>query len=133
MDERRWILIAEDDEHIGRLIEFKLKRCGYEAKLARNGQEAVDSLGERPWSLLVLDIMMPLLDGWAVLRRARKTEELSGTPVLMLTAKNLHDELTARKTDMPGTWVLRKPFDPAELERVAASLIKKAPLPQEIP
>lgn len=121
-----WILIAEDDEHIARLIQFKLRKSGYEVELARNGQEAVGRLGDRAWSLLVLDVMMPILDGWAVLRRARETAELARTPVLMLTAKNIGKDPLAELADQDMTRVLRKPFDPAELARIVASMTETA-------
>lgn len=123
-----WVLIAEDDEHIARLIDFKLRKSGYETELARNGQEAVSRLAIRPWSLLVLDVMMPLVDGWTVLKRAREMDGLARVPVLMLTAKSLQgDHSVEGLVESRSTQVMRKPFDPAELSQRVASMIEGAP------
>ncbi len=117
------ILLAEDDEHIARLVAFKLGREGYRLELARNGQEAVDKLDAQIWGLVILDVMMPLLDGWSVLRLLRERPALRDTPVLMLTAKNLSGDL-ADAAASGATRILRKPFDPTELTRVVSGMIR---------
>lgn len=115
------VLIAEDEAHIAKLIEFKLKIEGFSVTIAPNGKAAMDLLKTKPWKLIILDVMMPLADGWEVLRFIRAHSEFKGIPVLMLTAKGqTRDQVAAAQ--LGATRFLKKPFDPAELGRVAKEL-----------
>ena len=121
------ILVAEDEEHIAKLVQFKLRKEGLEVTVARNGQEAVEALespvAERPFSLLVLDVMMPILDGWQVLKKLRSSmPERKDLPVLMLTAKSGETDM-AKSAELGATRFLKKPFDPAELHRVVVEML----------
>jgi DNA-binding response OmpR family regulator len=120
--EKKQILLAEDEEHIAKLVAFKLSREGYEVTIARNGKEAVDQLLSKPWSLLILDVMMPVTDGWQVLKQARATPSLASLPVLMLTAKS-HQQDMANAADLGATQFLKKPFEPANLALIVRKLI----------
>jgi DNA-binding response OmpR family regulator len=113
------ILLAEDEEHIAKLVAFKLNRDGFQLTIAKNGQEAMDHLDSKKWSLIILDVMMPIYDGWQVLKTARSTlgDEI---PVLMLTAKS-HQKDVANAAELGATQFMKKPFDPAEL----STLVKK--------
>jgi DNA-binding response OmpR family regulator len=116
------ILLAEDEEHIARLIEFKLRKEGLEVCTAKNGQEAIDQWSNGSgWSLVVLDVMMPIFDGWQVLKHLRLTD--STTPVLMLTAKSSEADFT-KSVELGATRFLKKPFDPAELARIVKEMMK---------
>lgn len=79
------ILVAEDDKGTRRLMQDTLADAGYEPMLAADGQEALDLLNKKHVDLLVLDVMMPKLDGFSLLSALRR--EGSQLPVLMLTAK----------------------------------------------
>ncbi len=114
------ILIAEDEEHIGKLIVFKLTKEGFAVTHARNGQEAINLLTSKDWKLLILDVMMPLADGWQVLKAARENPQTARTPVLVLTAKSIQTDM-AKSADLGATQFLKKPFEPAHL----AALVKK--------
>jgi DNA-binding response OmpR family regulator len=116
------ILLAEDEEHIAKLVEFKLSRDGFHVVIAKDGQEAIDQLGARKWKLIILDIMMPIHDGWKVLQVLRSTygEE---TPVIMLTAKG-HQKDMSHAAELGATQFIRKPFDPAELSDQVKKLLK---------
>jgi len=116
------ILIAEDDPQIARLVEFKLNREGFQVSIARNGKEAVDQMESDAWSLIILDIMMPILDGWEVLKRLKSSSQ-SQIPVLMLTAKSYQKKDIANAADLGATQFLRKPFDLSELVAVVNSLV----------
>lgn len=118
----RHILLAEDEDHIARLVAFKLQREGYVITIARNGQEAIDQLQARPWCLLILDVMMPICDGWEVLRRARAEPRLDGVAVLMLTAKGYSQDVT-NAAELGATEFIKKPFEPANLAAVVKRLI----------
>ncbi len=117
------ILLAEDEEHIAKLICFKLARDGFKVSVAKNGQDAVDQLGARPWSLVILDVMMPILNGWQVLE-SLKSSPASGTPVLMLTARQGQKDV-ARASELGATQFLSKPFDPAELSIRVKKLVQQ--------
>jgi DNA-binding response OmpR family regulator len=115
------ILLAEDEEHIAKLVEFKLTREGYSVFVAKNGQEAIDQFAARPWSLLILDVMMPIRNGWEVLQSLRASPWLS-IPVLMLTAKGNQKDV-AFAAELGATQLLRKPFDPDELAAVVKKIL----------
>jgi len=117
------ILLAEDEEHIAKLVAFKLGREGFAVTVAKNGQEAIDLAETRQWALAILDIMMPFQDGWAVLKVIRERHG-SEMPVLMLTAKGLG--LSPEDLQLPGkTRFLKKPFDPAELARIVRAMLEQ--------
>ena len=117
---KKAILVAEDEPHIAKLVEFKLNKEGYEVHVAPNGGVAIERLKERPWSLLILDVMMPVKDGWEVLRFVRSQAEFRSLPILMLTAKGAQKDM-ASAAELGATQFLKKPFDPAEL----AAMVKR--------
>ncbi|MCM2323371.1 MAG: response regulator transcription factor [Oligoflexia bacterium] len=119
------ILVAEDDEHISRLIAFKLGREGFEAVVAKDGAEALRLLGEGPWSLAILDAMMPFHDGWEVLRTLRGMPALAGLPVIMLTARS--DPQARAGAEALGARFMKKPFDPSELVVAVREAMESAP------
>lgn len=116
------ILMAEDEEHIARLVSFKLTKEGFKLIIAKNGQEAIDLLPSQEWSLIILDIMMPIKTGWEVLKEIRSSpnKTIAKTPVLVLSAKGLKKEV-ANAAELDAEQYLKKPFDPNEL----AALVKK--------
>ena len=113
MNDKIHILLAEDDESIAKLIQFKLNRDGYDITIARDGGQAVGQFGLQPWSLIILDVMMPVLNGWEVLK-ALRSSSWRDVPVLVVTAKNNQLDV-ASAAELGATEFLRKPFDPAAL------------------
>ena len=86
------VLIVDDEPNIVISLEFLLKREGFAVSVARDGEEGLACIrAERP-DLVVLDVMMPKLDGFAVLQAVRADPELAGTRVLMLSAKSREAE-----------------------------------------
>jgi DNA-binding response OmpR family regulator len=81
---RARILVADDEEAIQKLLSIPLQKEGYEVVVARDGQEALDVFGRERFDLVVLDIMMPRIDGMEVCRRMRA---VSTVPIIMLTAR----------------------------------------------
>ena len=79
------ILVIEDEEKIARFIELELKHEGYEVSKAFDGREGLEMAQSGSFDLILLDIMLPLLNGLEVLRRIRKMSEV---PVIMLTARD---------------------------------------------
>lgn len=123
------VLVVEDDPATRRLISFALEQDGYEVLTASNGLEGLTKAQtERP-EILVLDVMLPGLDGFEVCRRLRADTETSGVLVLMLSAKAQEsDKTTGLK--MGADDYLAKPADPLEVAaRVKTLLQQKAASP----
>ena len=114
-----YILIVDDDPNIAHLICLYLEKEGWLPVVARNGDEALHAFAKREYALVLLDIMMPGMDGMQVLSRIR---EKSRTPVIMITAKDqVADRI--RGLDYGADDYLNKPFDMQELlARVRAVL-----------
>jgi DNA-binding response OmpR family regulator len=116
------VLIADDDADIVRFVALNLRLEGFEVVVADNGQDALDTALDRQPSLILLDTMMPRMDGYEVCSRLR--DERPDTPirVIMLTAKSLDADRVMAFTAGADDWVT-KPFDPADLvSRVKAHL-----------
>ncbi len=110
----RKILVAEDEPQTAQLIEFKLKQQGFEVVHAKDGEEAARLIPlERP-ALVILDAMMPVMDGFEVLRRVKESPDLKDIPVIMLTAKNKDKDVVAG-LELGAADYIVKPFSPAEL------------------
>jgi len=105
------ILVADDDRHVARLLRVNLERAGYEVFAAGNGQEVVKLAAEQKVDLIVLDVMMPGMDGYEACKRIR---EFSPVPIVFLTAKGEHSD-KIRGFDLGGDDFLTKPFNPEEL------------------
>lgn len=112
------ILIADDDPNIRKLLQMTLEAEGYEVIQAANGREALEKVEKHPVDLLILDIMMPEVDGWQVCRQLQDHD----LPIIMLTAKD--DEVdTILGLKMGADDYVTKPFSPRELvARVEAVL-----------
>ncbi|MGZ4119083.1 MAG: response regulator [Actinomycetota bacterium] len=108
------ILVADDDPDILRFVELNLRLEGYEVVTVADGQEALAVAHDRVPSLVILDVMMPKLDGYEVCQRMRNDGRTSGVCIIMLTAKSMSADkvlgLTAGADDY-----ISKPFDPMEL------------------
>jgi two-component system alkaline phosphatase synthesis response regulator PhoP len=106
------VMIADDDADIVRFVALNLRLEGFEVVVADNGQDALDTaLDARP-ALILLDTMMPRMDGYEVCSRFR--DQRPDTPVIMLTAKSLDADRAMAFTAGADDWVT-KPFDPADL------------------
>lgn len=121
---RQHILVVDDDEKITSLLRRSLAFEGYEVATANNGLEGLKQMLSSDPDLLVLDVMMPQVDGWEVCRRVR--EGGSSVPILMLTAKDdIQDRV--RGLDLGADDYLVKPFALEELlARVRALLRRKS-------
>jgi two-component system alkaline phosphatase synthesis response regulator PhoP len=107
------ILVVEDEKNIRELIEFNLENAGYEVDTAANGRVALDKLSEEI-DLVVLDLMLPEIDGMEVCRRMRGSEDLRQIPIIMLTAKGEEVERILG-LEMGADDYMTKPFSPREL------------------
>jgi two-component system alkaline phosphatase synthesis response regulator PhoP len=116
------ILVADDEPALLRLLEFVLGRRGYIIQGVTNGNAAIEVLKTESPDLVILDVMMPGLDGYEVLTFVRETPRLEGLPVVMLTARAQLDDIQ-RGLTLGADAYLAKPFDPEELLSVVESLL----------
>ncbi len=108
---KRKILVADDDKNIAELLRLYLEKEGYAVVMAFDGEEAILKFGPENPDLVLLDIMMPKLDGWQVLREIRKK---SNCPIIMLTAKGeTFDKVLGLELGADDYVV--KPFDSKEI------------------
>jgi len=122
------ILVVDDEEHIVELAELYLGNEGYAVVSAQDGVEAIEKIASETPDLVVLDIMIPEMDGLDVLRELRKT---SGVPVIMLTARESEVDKVVG-LELGADDYLTKPFSPRELvARVKAVLRRSKPRPAE--
>ena len=108
------VLIADDDPLVVRLLEHKLQQNGYEVLAVDDGAQALDKAVQEKPDIMVLDGMMPGLDGFEVLRRLKESEETRDIPVIMLTARAQERDIVDGLS-MGADDYLVKPFIPEEL------------------
>lgn len=117
------ILIVDDDQSFLRLIEALLAPLGYEVVCALSGEEAIELVEEAPPDLILLDILMPGLDGYAVARHIKKNPQISHIPIVMITGLNaVKDRIKALEAGADD--FLSKPVDKTELRVRIGSLLK---------
>lgn len=120
------ILVVEDEPMVAEVVERYLRRDGHEVTLAFDGKAAVDEFARQAADLVILDLMLPRMDGSAVCKRLRADSDV---PIIMLTARGTEaDRLLG--LDLGADDYVTKPFSPRELAaRVRAVLRRSAPLP----
>ncbi len=123
MVRKKKILAVDDEKAIVRLVQVNLEREGYEVVTAYDGREALEKVASERPDLIVLDVMMPYMDGFEVLQQLKKDPETRDIPVIMLTAK-------AQDADVFRGWqsgvdcYLTKPFNPMELKAFVKRVFK---------
>ena len=123
----RNILVVEDDRNISELIRMYLEKEGFEVRRAYDGGRAVEEFEKQQPDLVLLDIMLPVLDGWQVCARIR---EKAKTPIIMLTAKS---DVTDRITglEMGADDYLVKPFEMKELMARINAVLRRSEIPDD--
>ena len=124
MKDRQTILVVDDDPNIAQLVKLYLEKEGLEVSVETRGDEALDAFQKNPPSLLLLDIMLPGMDGWQVCRAIR---QISSIPIIMLSAKDeTFDKVLG--LELGADDYVTKPFEGKELvARVKAVLRRAAP------
>jgi len=118
------ILIVDDDLDTLRLVGLMLQRQGYQISAATNGQQGLDKAFEEDPDLILLDVMMPDMDGYEVTRRLRQNPSTANTPILMFTAKTqLDDKVTGFEVGVND--YLTKPTHPSELQARVKTLLAR--------
>ena len=112
--DKRLILVADDDHDVVRYVEVNLRMEGFEVATASDGLETLSAAAELEPDLILLDVMMPEMDGFEVCQRLRKDPKTKHIAIVMLTAKSLSSDRVVGLTAGADDYVI-KPFDPAEL------------------
>lgn len=125
MESIQRIMVVDDDPHINELVKLYLEKEGYNVECYLNGWDALNDFKNNPPHLMILDIMLPGMDGWDVCKEVRKISEV---PIIMLTAKGeTFDKVLG--LELGADDYIVKPFDPQELvARVKAVLRRTNPI-----
>ncbi len=117
------VLIADDEPNIVISLEFLMRREGYEVRIARDGQEALDQVAQAAPDLILLDVMMPRKTGFEVCEALRANPAHDGIRILMLTAKGRETDI-AKGMALGANAYMTKPFSTQELKLKVASLLQ---------
>lgn len=121
------ILVVDDDKNICELLKLYLEKDGYKVSVANDGQTAVKMQGTENPDLILLDIMLPKLDGWQVIREIRKN---SNVPVIMLTAKGeTYDKVLG--LELGADDYITKPFETREVIARVKAVLRRADAPSD--
>ena len=118
--QKKRVLVVDDERHIVRLVQVNLERQGYEVLTAYDGVECLEKAKAEKPDLIVLDVMMPRMDGFEALQRLKSDPETNHIPVIMLTAR-AQDRDVLQGYQYGADLYLTKPFSPLEL----ISLVKR--------
>src|SRR5947209_1677893 len=118
------ILVVDDDPNVVRLVSINLTQEGYSVRTAADGAEALASIAQARPDLVILDVMMPVMDGFEALKRLKADAELAEIPIIMLTARS-QDEDVFEGYGTGAQWYLTKPFEPQELRTVVRHLLAR--------
>ncbi|HKK46350.1 MAG TPA: response regulator [Balneolaceae bacterium] len=108
------ILVVEDNMAIAKLITFKLKRSGYAFEHRTNGKDGLEAVKELNPDLVILDVMLPSMNGFEILRQLREDPETADTKVIMLTSKSRIEDME-KGFNLKVDDYMEKPFKPDEL------------------
>ncbi|EHK2406866.1 response regulator [Clostridium perfringens] len=124
------VLIVDDEEHIRELIKFNLKKEGYDTEVAVNGTEALKFIREIKFDLILLDLMLPEIDGLEVCKEIRRNEETSDIPVMMITAKGEEFDKVLG-LELGADDYITKPFSIRELMARVKALLRRSNVKKE--
>jgi len=114
--DRPTVLVCDDEPHIVRLIQVNLERMGYNVVTAADGREALEKLKTVKPVLVMLDVMMPYIDGYEVLKYIRKNPATADLRVVMLTVRAQEGD-AAKAFEQGADTYMTKPFNPEDLRR----------------
>ena len=123
----RNILVVEDDQNISDLIHMYLVKEGFDVRIARDGGKAIEEFQKKVPDLILLDIMLPVMDGWAVCAKIRESSQV---PIIMLTAKSeVFDRIQG--LEMGADDYMVKPFEMKELIARINAVLRRTEIPND--
>lgn len=127
MKDKPYVLIVDDDPNIAHLVQLYLEKAGFEVKVATRGDDALAEFRKLPPDLMLLDVMLPGMDGTQVLRAVRRT---SSIPIIMLTARDeTFDKVLG--LELGADDYVTKPFDSKELVARVKAVLRRTQGPEE--
>ncbi len=121
MKDKQYILVVDDDPNIAHLEQLYLEKAGYEVKVVNRGDDAMTEFRRMPPALMLLDVMMPGMDGWQVLKAIRKTSNL---PIIMVTARDeTFDKVLG--LELGADDYITKPFDSKEMAARVKAVLRR--------
>ena len=118
------ILVVEDEEHIRKILEYNLKLDGFEVHLAENGQMGLELAREKKPDVILLDWMMPEMDGLEVVSQLKQDKTTENIPIFMLTAKGMMVDVGQALCEGADDYIT-KPFDPMQLGKTIKKKMEK--------
>jgi DNA-binding response OmpR family regulator len=119
------VLVVEDDPDIAQLVAHYLEKAGFTTEIASSGRDALSSVAAQPPDLLVLDLMLPQVDGLEICRVVRGNTATAGVPIIMLTARAEESDRIVG-LEIGADDYLAKPFSPGELVARVRALLRRA-------
>jgi DNA-binding response OmpR family regulator len=119
------VLVVEDDPDIAQLVAHYLEKAGFTATITSSGRDALASIAARPPDILVLDLMLPQVDGLEICRVVRSNSATAGVPIIMLTARAEESDRIVG-LEIGADDYLAKPFSPGELVARVRALLRRA-------
>lgn len=124
MADKKKIMIVEDQFFLAEMIRTRLEFLGYETAYAENGARALEVLQKEAVDLIIMDVMMPVMDGLEATKRIRTDNKLKDIPVIFLTAR-ARSEDRQQVLDAGGSDYLAKPFESGQLTALVEKWLKK--------
>ncbi|MEA2092908.1 MAG: response regulator [Patescibacteria group bacterium] len=109
------VLVIEDEEIIREILQKKIKKEGYEVETAKDGEEGISKIKEIMPDIIILDIVMPKMDGFAVLEEMKKDENIANIPVIIVSNSGQPVEIDKVKEFGVKDWIVKTEFDPQEV------------------
>ena len=114
MDKQFSVLVVEDEDHIRSILEYNLKLDGFDVRVAENGRKGLELVHQRYPDVILLDWMMPEMNGLEMLSALKKDKQTYNIPVFMLTARAMMQDLGTALLEGADDYIV-KPFDPKDL------------------
>ena len=119
------ILIIEDDRSLARLYQIKLEKSGYEIQVAYDGEEGFEQITSYQPDIILLDIIIPKIDGFEVLRRLKADASLKSIPVILLTNLGQEEDMAKGKALGANDYLIKANFTPAEVVKKMEGIFNK--------
>lgn len=124
------ILVVDDEKDILELIEFNLSKNGYRVRTVTSGEEALDLIKENDYDLIILDLMLPGVDGFDICKIIKSDKHKANIPIVMVTAKADEADKVAG-LEIGADHYVTKPFSPRELLAIVKATLRRKPVKQE--
>jgi two-component system phosphate regulon response regulator PhoB len=124
------ILVVDDEKDILELIEYNLSKNGYRVKTASSGEEALELVKENDFDLIILDLMLPGVDGFDICKIIKSDRQRANIPIVMVTAKSDEADKVAG-LEIGADHYVTKPFSPRELMAIVKATLRRKPAKEE--